>query len=483
MSCEDFLTQDPIDQLGESAFYTTDKEIDMAMIACYNGLQDAVEYEWMLTEVRSDNSRINMPNTTSTTSKVIISMDELLVETTHSINEMYWEAVYHNIANCNTVLGNIEVVSDSALHQQLEGEAKFLRAYHYFNMVRLYGPLFLVTERIGVDDANTMERRSVDAIYELIENDLLDAVDLLPESYGDDEKGRATVWAAKTLLAKMYLTLKDYESAETLLLDVELNSGARLLSSYEDVFDINKELNDEIIFAVTYLKGGYGLGSPFANFFAAKSIGESYISYSGDGYNCPTYSLYSAYESGDKRRDVTITNNYIKDDGSIAYGNWVLKYFSSVSTEYDAENDWPILRFADVYLMLAEVKLELEGVNAALPYLNKTHERARLTAYTAVDIPDPLTCQFAIEDERRLEFAMENQRFFDLVRTGRFITVMNAHFEDELIYDSGDLMPAYTDEDYEIYIADRTVENWQLLLPVPYSVLSVDTEAAQNPGY
>lgn len=484
MSCEEFLTQDPIDQLGESGFYSNDKEMEMAMIAAYNGLQSTMQYEWMLTETRSDNARIYTPNTTSNTSKEIISMDALVVETTHSINEIYWEAAYHNIANCNTVLDNLEVVSDSTLSSQLEGEAKFIRGYHYFNLVRLYGPLFLVTKRVGVDEANKMERSSVGATYELIKSDLLDAVDLLPESYNADEKGRATVWAAKTLLAKVYLTLKDYESAETLLVDVENNSGHRLLPSYSDVFDINNELNDEIIFAVTYLKGGFGLGSPFANFFAANNIPESYISYSGDGFNCPTYSLYSAYKSGDERKDVTLANSYINTVGSKVYRNYVLKYLSSVSTEYDAENDWPVLRFADVYLMLAEIKLELEGVSAALPYLNYTRERAGLLPYDASTISNALACQFAIEDERRLEFAMENHRLFDLIRTGRFIKVMEEHFENELIYDSGgELVSAYTDDSYAIYMANRKVQEWQLLLPIPFSVLSVDTQAAQNPGY
>lgn len=484
MSCEDFLTQEPIDQLGESSFYTNDDELNMAMIAAYNGLQSTMEYEWLLTEVRSDNARINTPNTTSTSSKTIITMDALTVETTHTYNETYWEATYHNIANCNTVLGNIDVVSDSALHVQLEGEAKFIRAYHYFNLVRLYGPMFLVTERISVDEANTMERSAVGEVYDLIESDLLDAIDFLPASYDTDEKGRATTWAAKTLLAKVYLTLEDYEAAETLLLDVEKNSGHRLLGSYDGVFSINNELNDEIIFAVTYLKGGFGLGSPFANYFAAKNASTDYISYSGDGYNCPTYSLYTAYESTDKRRDVTVANTFTNKSNVLVNGNNVLKYYSAVTTQYDAENDWPVLRFADVYLMLAEVKLHLDGVSDALPYLNYTRNRAGLLSYTEADIPDPLTCQFAIEDERRLEFAMENQRFFDLLRTGRFITVMDKHFEEELIYESsGDLVSAYTDDSYAIYMPDRKVSEWQLLLPIPFSVMSVNIDAAQNPGY
>lgn len=484
MSCEDFLTQEPIDQLGESSFYTNDNEIDMAMIAAYNGLQSTMQYEWMLTETRSDNSRIYTPNTTSNTSKEIISMDALVVETTHSINETYWEASYHNIANCNTVLDNIDVVQDSALHAQLEGEAKFVRAYHYFNLVRLYGPQFLITKRIGVDEANTKERSSVEETYNLIKSDLEDAVAMLPTSYSKDELGRATVWAAKTLLAKVYLTLEDYQSAEPLLIDVENNSGHSLLASYKNVFSINNELNEEVIFAVTYLKGGYGLGSPFANFFAAKNIPETYIAYSGDGFNCPTHSLYSAYENGDQRKAATLANSFLNNVGSKVYRNYVLKYHSSVSTEYDAENDWPVLRFADVFLMLAEVKLKLHGVDAALPYINYTRLRAGLNPYTAAEISDPLTCQFAIEEERRVEFALENHRFFDLIRTDRFVKVMNQHFENELIYSSGgELVPAYTDDRFAIYMPNRSVNEWQLLLPVPFSVMSVNTKAAQNPGY
>lgn len=487
MSCEDFLTQDPIDQLGESGFYTTDDEIDMATIACYNGLQATMQYEWLLTETRSDNSRIYTANTTSNTSKEIISMDHLTVETTHSLNQTYWEATYHNIANCNTVLDNLGVVADSALSAQLEGEALFIRSYHYFNLVRLYGPLFLVTERIGVDEANTMDRSPIEDAYTLIVDNLKDAVTLLPEAYDEEEEGRATSWAAKTLLAKVYLTLEDYVQAETLLLDVEQNSGHKLLDTYEEVFDISNELNEEIIFAVRYLKGGYGLGSPFANYFAAPNSLSAIIAYSGDGYNCPTTDLVQAYTANDERKDLTLADTYINEKGVLIQQNWVKKYYSgtnSVTLQYDAENDWPVLRFADVYLMLAECKLKNEGINTALPYINETRERAKLLPLTDAEISNQLACQLAIEDERRLEFAFENHRFFDLIRTDRFVPVMESHFETELIQASdGELIPAYTDIDLQIYMPTRTIEEWQLLLPIPFSVMSVDTEAAQNPGY
>lgn len=483
LSCEDFLQQDPIDQLGEGSFYTNDDEIDMATIACYNGLQATLYYEWLLTEIRSDNSRIHSRSTTSTSSKQVISMDHLTVPTTHPHNQQYWEAVYHNINRCNTVLENLGAVQDSALKVQYEAEAKFIRGYHYFNLVRLYGPVFMVDSRLSIPEANNAERSSVDDIYTFLEEDLDFAQKNLPLSYEENESGRVTTWAAKTLLAKVYLTLGDYDGAETLLDEVE-ESGYDILGSYADVFDTQNEMNNEILFAVRYKTGGYGLGSPFANYFAPNGSQAAVISFGGEGYNCPSTSLIQAYEANDERMDVTLSSTYINETGDVAPMAWVKKYYSPVSIRYDAENDWPVLRYADVLLMQAEVKLENSGIAAALPYINDTRLRAGLKGLTSVEVPDRLSAKLAIENERRLEFALENHRFFDLVRTDRFKTIMDVHFEEELIQTTdGPLEPAYTDPKYSIYMPNRVVEEWQLLLPIPFSVTSVSPQVAQNVGY
>ncbi len=483
MSCEGFLQQDPVDQLGEGSFYTNDEEMDMATIACYNGLQATMEFEWLLTEIRTDNSRIHSRSTTSTSSKAVIAVDHLTVPTTHAHNQTYWEAVYHNIYRCNTVLDQLDVVQDSTLKVQLEAEAKFIRGYHYFNMVRLYGPVFKVDTRMTIDESNNAERSPVEDIYAFIEEDLDFAQKNLPASYDDDETGRATTWAAKTLLAKVYLTLEDYDAAGLLLDEVEL-SGHELLGSYADVFDTGNEMNNEILFAVRYKTGGLGLGSPFANYFAPNGSQDAVINFSGEGYNCPSTSLIQAYEAGDERMDVTLSETYINLSGDVAPMAWVKKYYSQVSIRYDAENDWPVIRYADVLLMQAEVKLKNEGVAAALPYINDTRTRAGLLALTSEDVPNILSAQLAIENERRLEFALENHRFFDLIRTNRFKTIMDEHFETELIQTTdGTLDPAYTDPDYSIYMPDRIVDEWQLLLPIPFSVTSVMTQISQNPGY
>lgn len=119
-SCDAFLDRDPIDELGAGAFYKNTEEVNQAVLACYNGLQTTMRYEWYLTELRSDNSRHYANGSTATSSKDIYAMDWFKVETTHPVNKNYWEAVYHNIANCNTVLQYLDVVDNAELKKQFK---------------------------------------------------------------------------------------------------------------------------------------------------------------------------------------------------------------------------------------------------------------------------------------------------------------------------------------------------------------------------
>lgn len=485
-SCDSFLDRDPIDELGAGAFYKNTEEVNQGVLACYNGLQTTMRYEWYLTELRSDNSRHYANGSTATSSKDIYAMDWFKVETTHPVNKSYWEAVYHNIANCNTVLQYLDVVDNAELKKQFEGEAIFLRAYHYFNLVRLYGPLFVVTERISTDQAKMAERTSVEDVYKFIETDLLNAISKLPDSYTDDQKGRIDIWGAKTLLAKVYLTLNRLSEAKTLLQEVrDNNKGYGLLTtSYKDVFSTTNEMNKEILFAVRYKSGGYGLGSRFANAFAPANSFDFIITAGGDGDNCPTNDLIKSYDPLDTRKSVTLAETW-SNKGTTVYIAYPTKYLSQVSTKYDAENDWPVLRFADVLLMLGEIENELSGPSAGLPYLNQIRTRAKLPTLTINEVSNKNTFRTTMEKERRWEFALENQRYFDLLRTNRIITVMENHFETEIYVNanSGSLSGYYTEPSYESYLQKRQVNEWQLLLPIPFSVISVAPNATQNPGY
>lgn len=492
-ACNDFLTVEPTEYIGEGSFYQNTEDINQAVIACYGGIQKCMNAEWFVTELRSDNSRHYGGNSTNQTSKNIYDLDKNRIATTHKENEEYWENVYHNIANCNIALKHLDVVTEEHLRRQFEGEALFVRAYHYFNLVRLYGPVFLLTKSASVEEIKTMERSGVDKVYLQIESDLKAAIDnRLPEKYSDADKGRADRWAAKALLAKVYITQERWTEAKTLLEDIKEHSTYKLLTtSYSDVFSTTNEMNDEILFTVRYKAGGFGLGSPFANHFAPANSFAFVINSGGDGYNCPTDDLIQSYDPADKRKNVSLSETWENLDKPAGertiYTAYVKKYLSPVSTKYDAENDWPILRFADVLLMLAEVENELSGpTTTALDLLNSTRERAGLTALTTAEVKDKNQFRKELEKERRFEFAFENHRFFDLVRTKRFIPVMEAHYETEQIPNAanGNLSGYYTDQgNAGSYLADRKLKDWQLLLPIPLSVISSNESITQNPGY
>lgn len=488
------IDENPEDQIGAGDFYKTTEDINKAVVACYNGMQSPIKKEWALTEIRSDNARHYGANSSNQTSKELYDINNFRVQTSNSFNQEYWEATYHNIANCNTVLQHINVVDNATLKSQYEAEAKFIRAYHYFNLVRLYGPLFIVTERINMEEANKAERSSIDKVYTLIVDDLIDIIgdgsttNMLPKKHTDANTGRADIWAAKSLLAKVYLQLGQLNDARTLLRDVELNSGYGLvLSGYADVFSVNNEMNKEIIFNIRFKEGGYGLGSNFANYFAPANSYDLIVVGGGDGYNCPTDNLRAAYELGDKRRDISLVDEWINRTGDHVYIAYVKKYWSEVKTRYDGENDWSLIRFADILLMLAEIENELSGPDAGLLYLNQTRIRAGLLGLNSGDVPNKHTFRMALEKERRAEFAFENHRFFDLLRTKRLASIMKNYYETEQIRNSGTglLNSYYTDISNLSYLAEeyRTLEDWQYLLPIPYSVMTVAPNATQNPGY
>lgn len=470
-SCD--LNMQPISEIGDGAFYKSPQEINAAVVACYNGLQAPMRYEWMLTELRSDNARLHTSATTSSDRTMQLDFDQSRVSATSEHVYNYWLAVYHNIARCNVVLMHSDVVTDMALRHQYEAEARCIRAYHYFNLVRLYGPVFIVDKRLDPVSALNYERASIDKVYDFILADLMFAAEHLPATYPDNEKGRLTLWVAEALLAKVRMTrgLVDTQTKDLLQHIIE-QGGFGLENSYAAVFDINNELNKEILFAVRYTSGGIGLGSPFGNWFAPLQSGASVINGGGSGYNYPTDDLVNAYAQNDTRKEVTIALNYTDDMGKVVDRRYVTKYLSPVVLKEDGDKDWPIIRYADVLLLYAEVLNELESPSAAEPYVNQVRQRAGLNALEPEQTANRHQMRMAIEKERRLELAYENHRWFDLIRTGRVLEVMQEHWNNETYY--ADIIA----ETGPIVLTENL-----LLLPVPQKEIDINLAITQNVGY
>jgi starch-binding outer membrane protein, SusD/RagB family len=499
LSCKQIIDVPPQSNLSTATYYSNLEEIKAALTGCYNSMQRPLLYEWQFTELRSDNSKQGSPGSTSSTNRDLSDLDMFSVSTSHQAVYQYWLNTYNNIRNVNTVLEKLGVVYDPASgavnlgdinipitvadRKQLAGEALFIRAYHYFNLVRLFGGVFLVHKSISPAEAKAMNRSSVADIYKLIEADLKAAAanmnTLKFNQVVVTDLGRATGWAAKTLLGKVYLTENKKTDAITVLNDVRNNSGHALQASYASIFSVTNEVNSEIIFTIRYKAGGIGIGSPFANLFAPLGSGAAVVNGDGDGMNYPTADL-DTLTNGDDRKALLIATY-----GTGTATKWYTKkYLSTLTVPDDAENDWPVLRFADVLLMLAEA----QGYSpASIDLINAVRPRANAPLYTTTTINSVASFEQALSNERRIEFAFENQRWFDLVRFNTTLTTITAeqtikdHFADE--YQSHYRL--YTAPALPLAQLQGNVTRDHLLLPIPQREIDNNTtlKITQNSGY
>jgi hypothetical protein len=475
-ACSETLDLQPESEIGVGEFYQTPEEVNLAVIAIYSSLRGMQNREWMLTELRSDNTFMN-PSSTETKDLPVREIDRHVQQSQNVYLQEYWRACYRTINQANVVLQNLDVVSDPVQRNTYEGEARFLRAHAYFNLVRLWGGVFLVDRPISGSEAKTMDRSPQSAVYEFLINDFRLAAQLLPPVQGGNNLGRVTTDAAKTLLGKALLTRKaggDLAEARTVLSEV-VGGTHGLQSSYASVFSIGNEYNNEILFAVRYQSGGVGLGSPHPNFFAPLQSDNYVVFGNGDGLNVPTESISAAY-NGDPRKNVSMADTWIGFQNTVHDDRHIVKYNGQFNVVDDGGNDWIITRYADALLLLAEAINEEGGAptTEALGYLNQVRTRAIPGgALQFADVATYYDFKIALENERRREFAFENHRWFDLVRTGRVEVVMSQHFATE---------PQYNDPDHPAF-STGPLEHDQILLPIPQYEIDLNPNIAQNIGY
>ena len=493
-SCD--LDKYPYSEVAADEYVHDDETLNTLVVGCYNGLHDVMYYEWAVTELRSDNTRMHLNNSTSSQSKLVEQLDQGVINAEHAWVSDYWNASYSVIARCNNVLQYLDHASTPENRNMYEGEALFLRSLQYFNLVRLWGPVFKVTEKVPSDEARYMQRSSVDEIYDLIEGDLRHIIEdgLLPETQKDANLGRADMVATKALLAKVYATRYEvgeerYREAANLCLEVLRSSrvgnplSANMMVNYGDIFSTHNEMNPEIIFAVRYIGGNVGLGSPFGNLFAPTNNGANVIVGTSSNYNFPSDNIMAAYDMGngsDIRRGVNVAESYFNaTTGQEVTRNarHIRKYFNidqstnPISTQFDGDADWPVIRVADIALLYAELINEMSGPGSeALTYLNMIRERAGLAPYSMGEVSSRYDFREALRNERRLELAFENQRWFDLLRWGIARETVNSYIASESFY---------SDYSYSV----NPIADWQVMLPIPIDVININPNCAQNVGY
>ena len=440
-SCSDFLEQNPQTDLSENDFYKTADDILSAVNGVYSSLQEGDIYgNWyVFGEIPSDNTRNQLSGSVTTQNE----FDQFYIDTQNSMIANFWKAAYKVINRTNTVLGRIDGIEiNTELANRYKLECKFIRALMYFNLVRVYGDVPLVLKEISISESYDILREPKENVYNQIIADLKEAQDL-PVSYSTAEDGRATQGAAKALLANVYMTLHKYAEAETILAEIinsgrysllENTPGSLNIDGYKNVFSPVNHNSKEGIFEIQFLKGGYGEGSNYANNFAPENSGTNVVAVGGTGgNNIPEMDIYNAYEEGDLRRDFSMSLGYYdnRKNNEWVESRYVCKFMDVPYQNNDARNNYPVIRYADVILMYAEALNQNGKTAEACKYLNMTRRRGfgyQTTETSPVDLQTTDKAQFAlmVEQERRVELAFENHRWFDLIRTGRAVEVMRS---------------------------------------------------------
>ena len=354
----------------------------------------------------------------------------------------FWSSSYKGIVNANTAIRYIPSSSASpAVKNRLIGEAKFLRAVFYFELVQFFGGVPMPTEvEDPVADANGGKPRSKeDDVYALITSDLNFAISNLA-SKGTAETGRANKEAAQALLGKVYLTRKDYNNAKSTLQPLISSTNAALMANYADLFKESNENNTESLFEIAYSNENNNTNN------IANTLGGWHISNTDSGGGghvvIPTDYYSNSFESGDKRKDASIRYKFYDDKGSeVDYWWWadvtkphVKKYDITEGVSLNgglSSRNLYYLRYADAILMYAEALNELNDP-AALTGLNRIRNRAKLANWETVlgHTPTQQELRDELLKERMRELGFEGWRWFDLKRTGKLISQVKANNPD-----------------------------------------------------
>jgi len=478
-SCSSFLDEKPTDRLVVDNFYSSAKDAQAAVDAGYaqlNALYNRLMY--MLGDLPTDDMKngLGMPNA------FLQNLEFLRIDPQNTFVKDMWVNCYAGISRTNSAIENIpKITMDETLKNRLIGEAKFLRALYYFNLVRFFGDVPLITKLETISDAMG-PRIPKDQIYQQIIDDLTFAEANLPlrKDYTSKEEGRATKGAAKILLGKVYLTKGDFAKSKDKLAEVvesESNFGYGLQPNYADNWNPTKETGIEAVFYLEYKKAPYIANGEMGLAGPKYSIPGGNVGVTGSNEaDIPTRELYDQFSPKDTRRSKNFKFDFLNPvTGKVLTSSIPLsgKYWlDGILSSADCEVNMHVIRYSDAILMYAEALNETGASENALLQLNRIRTRAFGDASGNLTPMSKDDFKKAVINERRLEFVHEGNRWFDLVRTGTFVQRMKDHSAYE----------ANVAEKNKIDIA-LNVKDAYLLMPVPQLERDLNPALSQNPGY
>lgn len=486
-SCN-FLNMTDPDAFDESKFYQSPEDMESLLASSYEAFREANKNMFFVTEMKSDNA------TTTAGSSSAGMYSSFVNHNVMSSNKIVYDlytALYQTIHRANLTIQHVNDIKwvNESEKNRIMGEATFMRALAHFYLVRLWGPVTKLDHVVSSSaEAAKAKRDSEEEVYQFIISDLksLTTNNAMPNVYapGSTMYGHASKTAVYALLGRVYLQYAatlNHNEAYSLAIDALKQAEAigeykELTIPFADVFNVEKKQNAEIIFAVQY-KATETQSSPFAAYFQIKS-GQTSMG-SGRGFNLGEPNLYNefdAQETKDGRWGLCITTYTAKNSTTTQY--YTKKYTDKTNMVGYGGNDWYELRFADVYLMLAEAYERVGQPENAILYLDKVRTRTgnNLADYktSLQDAKYAAKCsdlRAAIFHERRLELCFENVRWFDLQR----------------LYPNHDDLAAYMRSIKVVDFAEPTkfsdFKAYEALLPIPYNETYLNPNLGQNEGY
>lgn len=504
VACNDkrFLTEQPFDFIGPTNFYHNAGDAIAAINGVYADFINSTGDNYygrnfvMLVEHTTEmwTSRLSATNERS-------QPDVYAIPVTHAYVQSVWQSAYDAINRANSVLDHVPSIDmDTTLRRRIVGEAKFLRALHYFNLVRMWGGVPLkLHETVGLDSL-AIPRNTAQEVYAQIEQDLKDAIAALPpaKSYTGSDVGRASRGAAKTLLAKVYLqragtgvgSAADWASALAMAKQVQSDGEYSLVSDYKSLFDFIggtvKEQNTEVIFDIQNIRAP-GLGGRISSHMAANATAP-YLGASTNGSFEAESIWFHSFRPDDKRREGTFVFSWNKGGTTVTWDEtktasqpyasetpFPRKFLDPQMTGTSAEEpNYIILRYAEVLLMIAEASNEVNnGPNAeAYTAINAVRARAGIPNLT----PGLSHNLFrdSVFNERRWELSLEGPNgYFDSQRNWAWA---KARIEESMKHakSSSSKFPK----------ANNTpIDDKYKLMPIPQRALDLNPKLTRNPGW
>ncbi len=471
---KDFLTKSPEDSINTANFFQTEADAIAAINGAYQPLQWPKLYNMRMwtTDIMAGNSIVGAGGgsdgqETQDNANFVTATDN------QGVLDL-WRGPWPGILRANIVLEKVPNMNINAdLKNRVLGEAYFLRAHYYFILVRFFGDVPLVLAPVNPGDNLRPSRTDRNVVYDQIISDYKMAAELLPpaSSYSSTDLGRASKGSALGMLAKVYLTLGNWQETVNYC-DLVDGLGYALNENYADNFNPLTKNSIESLFEIQYISnGGHDFWSnenqaSWLSTFTGPR-GSDMVA-GGWGWEQPTAEIKNTYETGDLRKDVTVLYEGCPDFEGQAYqasysltGNNLRKFLApkSISASYDnSPMNFPVLRYADVLLMKAEALNELGNATQAELPLNQVRARAGLSAVSGLS---QAAFRTKVLNERRMELAFEGQRWFDLIR------VNQGQFAIEFLHSIG----------------KSNMSEKFLLFPIPQKERDANPNLSQNNGY